>query len=365
MLPRSFSIESKPRLPTSGRRQSPYALASRISYFLTGSMPDEELLAAAEDESLLDEVIVEAQVRRLLQTDRARARVREFHDQWLGLARLDSIARDGVQGTFYDSLRESLHRYLDRVFWSDESSLLMLYSSSRLDVNAELSALYAPADDAPSEGDGWSTLDRPDERHGLLTHPTLLSLFAHPDQSAPVKRGVFVREAILCDDVAAPPPTVNNIPPDPDPNLTTRERFAVHTEDAVCAECHALIDPIGFGFEAYDQLGRYRTEENSIPVDASGALLGFKEESLNGPLDGAGEMSTMIAESRTALSCLAENWLTFALGRGITEGDRADIERAVDHSVDFGSSLQELVVALCKSDVFLTRAPHDLDGREN
>jgi hypothetical protein len=247
---------------------------------------------------------------------------------------------------------------MDSIFWSDASSLTDLYSSSVIYIDERLASTY---DQQPPDAK-WLAVSVPEQRAGLLTQPALLSLLAHPDQSAPVKRGVFIRETILCQEVEPPPPTVSNVPPDPDPTLTTRQRFAVHTEDAVCAECHSLIDPLGFAFEAYDQLGRYRTEENGIAVDESGALLGFPEEALNTPVNTAVELAARVAESDTALSCLAEKWLTFALGRGVGADDQPALTQAIQHAQQFGGSMQELLVALALSDVFLKRAAHDLDG---
>lgn len=336
----------------------PYELASRLSYFLTGSMPDELLLNAAQSGALLDRVELESQARRLMHTAHARGRVREFHAQWLALDRLAGIARDGSPADLNAALLESVQLFLDEVFWSETSSVHDLYAAPQLFLNATLAPLYAGGV-AVSD---WTRLEVPNERAGLLLQPALLALLAHPDQSAPVKRGVFVRDAILCDPVAAPPPTVNNTPPDPDPAMTTRERFAVHTADVTCAKCHTLIDPLGFGFEAYDQLGRYRTVENGLSVDDSGALVDVDEVSLNGAFDSARELALRVAGSQTALECLGQQWFTFALGRSFSLGDRPSLEQAVDQARAAGGSLQELLVALTTTDAFQWRAPHDLDG---
>jgi hypothetical protein len=284
--------------------------------------------------------------------------VREFHAQWLNLDRLAGIARDGAPTGFNSSLVESIQLYLDEVFWSESSSVELLYSSPRLFVDATLSGLYT----SPPPVAGWVGIEEPTLRAGLLTQPALLALLSHPDQSAPVKRGVFVRDAILCQPVDAPPPTVNNTPPDPDPLLTTRERFFVHTADVTCSKCHSVIDPLGFGFEAYDQMGRYRAQENGLPVDDSGALAELDETTLNGPFDGALELSARLATSDTVLNCLAEKWFMFALGRRASAGDHPSLEHAVEHARAEGGSLRELLVALTTSDAFLYRASHDLDG---
>jgi hypothetical protein len=199
-------------------------------------------------------------------------------------------------------------------------------------------------------------------RHGLLTQPGILALFSHADQSSPIQRGVFVRENILCEDVEPPPPTVDNNPPDPDPDLTTRERFAVHTETPACARCHQLIDPIGFGFEAYDHLGRFREDENGLPIDTSGELVDLPEEDLQGTFDGAAELSEKIATSDTVVTCLARKWFTFAMGRSHTEEDDCSIDQAVKQALSVDGDMQELLIALCASDAFRYRSATESDG---
>jgi hypothetical protein len=201
-----------------------------------------------------------------------------------------------------------------------------------------------------------------DNRNGLLTQPGIMALFSHADKSSPIQRGVFVRESILFEEVEPPPPTVDNNPPDPDPNLTTRERFAIHTESPQCARCHDLIDPLGFGFESYDHLGRYRSEENGLPVDTSGSIVEVEEDSLEGDFDGAAELSARLAGSETILTCLARKWFTFAMGRGHTARDDCSIDRAVEMSSAADGDLHELLVALTTSDAFRFRAAHESDG---
>jgi hypothetical protein len=154
---------------------------------------------------------------------------------------------------------------------------------------------------------------------------------------------------------------VDNNPPDPDPNLTTRERFAVHTESPVCANCHRLIDPLGFGLENYDHLGRFRAEENGLPVDASGEIVEVAEDEIEGPFSTPGEMADRIAQSDTVLSCLARKWFTFAMGRAHNEGDRCSIDDAVATAAVQDGNLQELLIALTASPAFRHRPRHESD----
>ncbi len=333
----------------------PYELAARLSFFLWGSVPDEELLAAADRNELSTPEQVATQAKRLLTDERARTRVREFHSQWLGLDRFETIARDGVDAATMDSWQRSLLAFLDDVFWAKGGGVEDLFTSRKVFVDENLAALYGVSTEA--SGDELALVTLESERRGLLTQPALLALLAHPDQSSPIQRGVFVRERLLCAPVPAPPPSVNNTPPDPDPSLTTRERFAVHTEDADCAVCHRLIDPLGFGFEAFDELGRYRSHENGSAVDTSGDLVGAPDPALNGPFDGAGELSSRFARSQVVLECLTRNWYRFALGRKEEASDACHIQSAARESRVRGGSLEELLVAMTQSQSFRSRPP--------
>lgn len=331
-----------------------YELASRLSFFFWGSTPDEELLDAADENRLKTDTQIEAQARRLLADDRAKARVTEFHARWLHLGRFETVARTGTDAAIKEAWKRSLLAFVDDVFWSEGGTVRDLFESDRVFLNDTLAPLYGMEDEVTGSAMQPFELER--ERSGLLTQPGLMAMLAHPDQSSPIARGVFVRERILCNPVPPPPPSVDNSPPDPDPSLTTRERFAVHTEKAECATCHRMIDPIGFGFEEFDQLGRYRAEENGAPVDASGALVSIRgDETLTGEFVGAAEMAERIADSRLAAECLVKSWHQFAMGRGTDKADDCTIQSITQSVLAEGGSLEELLVALAKSQTFRSR----------
>lgn len=334
-----------------------YELASRLSYFLWNSMPDEELFRAAEAHELSTPAQVEAQARRMLAEPKARAMVSDFHAQWLDMARFDGIARDDAnlpdldQQELADAWKESLLTYIDFVYWNSSGTLQELFTSDLIFVNPELAGIYGVA--APS--DSFAAVAQPGQRAGLLTQPALMALLSHADQSSPIQRGVFVRAQILCDPPDPPPPTVNNNPPDPDPGLTTRERFAVHTANAVCAQCHQLIDPLGFGFENYDHFGRFRSDENQLPVDASGAVVESPDPSIDGPFATPFELVSRLGSSEAVLNCLTTHWYRFAMGRVETESDLCSLDQAKAKFVSTGGDLRELLVGLALTDAFLYR----------
>ena len=332
----------------------PYQLASRLSYFLLGSMPDDALFAAADAGKLLSASEIETQARRLLETPRARLMVRDFNGQWLGLSGLAGLARNPPDATtdvkgIGDDYRESLLQFLDHAYW-DKGDLSSLFLSPDIYVNSRLAGVFGV--NAPASG--YAVVSGVPGEVGLLTQPALLSMLAHSDQSGPVQRGVFVRQQILCNPVPPPPANFNPVAPDPDPSLTTRERFAVHTQNTACAGCHKLIDGTGFGFENYDQLGRYRTQENGLPVDASGEMIGMGD-GLDGTFNGAEELSKRIAASPRAQNCLATNWFRYAMGRVETEADGCSVIDVQKKFVASGGQFKELLVALTQTDAFRYR----------
>jgi hypothetical protein len=332
-----------------------YQLAARLSYFLTGSMPDPQLFAVADANALSSTAEIETQARRLLETSRARAMVRDFNQQWLQLDQLAGLARNPPQGIadvkgIGADYRESLQQFLDQAFW-ERGTLQSLFLSPVTFVNTRLGSVLGLA--APASGFG-SVSEAPGSV-GLLSQPGLMAMLAHADQSGPIQRGVFVRQRLLCLEVPPPPPGLNPVPPDPDPKLTTRERFRVHTASTSCSGCHKLIDGAGFGFENYDELGRYRTQENGLAVDASGEMLLTGEAAVDGPYNGVLELSNRLALSPRVERCLATNWYRYAMGRVETEADGCSLREVEQKFSASGGQFKELLVAVTLSEAFRYR----------
>jgi hypothetical protein len=350
-----YRVDSRraPTAETGALPLAPYELASRLSYFLTGSMPDAQLFAAAEANQLQTDAEVETQTRRMLELPRARAVVREFHHQWLELDALPSIAREATDlvadtSLFGKDWLASLDRFVDHVYW-ESGNVAALFDSKRVYLNGRLGALYG----ASVTGEDFVSVEQP-ERAGIVTQPGLLALLAHGDQSAPVLRGVFVLKRMMCVNVPAPPPSVNNTPPDPNPNSTTRERFRVHTESPDCAGCHRMIDGVGFGFEGFDQLGRYRSLENGLPVDTKGEVLAG-DPALDGAFNGTLELASRLAQSARVRDCMAASWYRFALGRLESEADQCSLNEVKSHFAKASGDLRELLVSITKSVAFRYR----------
>lgn len=356
-LYRVDALTEAPTVETGAVALAPYELASRLSYFLVGSMPDDELFTAASKSQLVSDDQIAAQARRLLATPRAREMVREFHHQWLKLDALPSLTRlasdlGSMPVTVGADYVASLDRFIDHVYW-DVGNLSALLTSKTVFISPALAPLLG-VNAASAE---WAAVELPD-RAGILTQPGLLALLAHADQSAPVLRGVFVRQRLLCLDVPPPPPAANTTPPDPDPNATTRERFRQHTASPECSGCHRLFDGLGFGLEGYDQLGRYRTTENGLPLDTSGEVYGTGVEGLDGNFAGAAELSARLAGSQAVRDCMATTWYRYAVGRQLTESDACSLEQTRAAFADAAGDLRELMVAITLSDGFRYRAPN-------
>jgi hypothetical protein len=192
----------------------------------------------------------------------------------------------------------------------------------------------------------------PSERAGLLTQASLLTRTAHTDGSSPTRRGKFVREALMCQPPPPPPPGVDTTPPPRTPNQTRRELYAQHATNPVCAACHLMTDPVGFGFENYDAIGRYQLMDGGKPVDAAGEIIG--SEDLDGAFVGAVALAKKLAASNSVRTCMARHWFEFALGRTAVDGDQTSIKAAFD-AFSPGGDLRSLMVALTKTDSFLTR----------
>jgi hypothetical protein len=354
-----YRVELQPEVPAPGDVVvvEGHEMASRLSYFLTASMPDDELLAAADAGTLATAEGIEAQARRLLETDAGRQAVREFHRQWLRLSALPGVSKDPAlfptldHATAGEGWKQSVEAFAEYVFFDGDGTLATLLESDAVFLTPALAAEYGAG--APDPVTGAYTL--PGEHAGLLTQPGLMALLSFPDQSSPIARGVFVRERLLCQHLPAPPNNVVIEPPDPDPNATTRERFAQHTEDPSCAGCHALIDPLGFGFEHYDAIGNYRAVENGLAVDARGELTAIEDAEAGGAFDGAQQLAGMLAASDDFSDCVVHQWTTFALGREPTEADECSVAHVRQSLTDSGGDLREMLVAITTSDAFRHR----------
>ena len=332
-----------------------YSLASRLSFYLWESMPDDALFDAAEDGSLADRDALRDHAERLLADARAAKTLERFHLQWLDVDSMTDVAKDPeLFPAFDDELRTAMKRdvadFARYVILEGDGSLQTLISGSfTLTEDPDLLAIYGvERDEGLSSGEPLE-LD-PQQRAGILTLPAVLAKAAHAAQSSPVHRGVVIRENLLCQNLPPPPDDVDDTPPDPDPNATTREQFAEHTENPTCAGCHVLIDGLGFGLEHYDAVGAFRTHDGNLPVDASGEIAGTSD--INGPFVGAVELADRLAESRDVRACVSAQWLQFGLGRELGDEDACSNDGVYAAFEDSDYDLPSLIVSVVLSDAF-------------
>jgi hypothetical protein len=356
----SFLYHLEPTLPAAGEAVAPlddWEVASRLSYFLWHTMPDEELFAAAAAGELTATTGLMAQAERMLDDPRAADAIGSFHVQWVGVSELELEDKDlDLFPSFTPALRTAMlaetRAFADHVIRRGDGTLDTLLTASYSLLQGPLFEVYGVT--APPGHDPLEPIDLPPgQRAGLLTLPSVLSAHAHANQTSPVHRGVMVRENLMCQDLPPPPPDVDNAPPDPDPNATTRERFAEHTADPACSACHRLIDGIGFGFEHYDAIGRYIDQESGKPIDATGQILG--SDDIDGPFDGVPELAAKLASSAQVRECAALQWLRFSLGRQERDADECSTQAAIAAFEDSGFNIRQLLLAIVGTDAFRHR----------
>jgi len=333
---------------------SPYETASRLSYYLWSSMPDTALFAAADAGKLATAADLEAQAERMLADPKAKAGVLSFFQQWLELEKLNGIDKSKTvlanwKVNIRKFLRPEAEAFVNHVMWEADAKLTSMFTAPYGFVNSALAPLYGVPD--PGMGDTLvkTPLD-PTQRAGMLTSLTTLSIRSYLDATSPVHRGLYVRERLMCQPMPSPPPGVDVTLPPLDPKMTTRERFAKHSSDPYCGGCHALMDPIGLGFESYDAVGRFRTKEAGKDLDDTGSIVGSSD--LDGAFKGAIALSEKLSKSVQARDCFAGQWLEYASG-----GPTTDLGCAVSQlgGVLAGGDIKKLIVAVAKSEPFRFR----------
>jgi hypothetical protein len=334
---------------------SGWEVASRLSYLMWASMPDDELLNAAADGALQTPEQIEAQARRMLNDPRAREAVTRFFIQWLEVEGIRDVIKDTQQyPEFDDGLRESMLRetelFIEDVIWSDDPSLDALLTAPYTYVDRDLASFYGIEG---VDSDGFVKVALPNTRAGgILGQGSLLASHASPSQSSPVLRGKFVRTRVLCQEVPDPPAELNVAAPDPEPGLTTRELYKEHTQDDFCAGCHQLMDPIGFGFEHFDAAGLYRAEEQGKPIDSSGEFVGTD---VDGEFDGVEELAMLLSSSDEVRSCVAKQWFRYGFNRLESEENVCTVQAMTEALAASNNDLRELLIALTRTDAFRYR----------
>lgn len=319
----------------------PYAAASRLSFTLWSSMPDDALLAAAASGELNTAAGVEKHARRMMDDERTKDNLDEFTSQWLRFDRVLGTAKDRRRYPKFNreaaiAMTEEARRFVRDLAWSDRN-FMDLFSDPHGYVNADLAAIY----DVPAPAKEYDRVpfDAKSERAGLLGQALFLASTAKPDDTSPTARGLFVREQLLCQHVPPPPAGVDtNLPVQSEAKpLTNKERLGIHLSSPACASCHTLIDPIGFGFEKFDAIGGRREmarvlfpskKENEkpktveLPLDTEGYVAGLGSARFTSPR----QLGEILAKSGTCQECLVKQLFRFTAGRLETPADRPVIQ---------------------------------------
>jgi len=333
-----------------GERQlDGYEMATRLSLMIVGHTPDAELLAAAEAGELDTEAGVRAMATQLLDRPESTAVVRNFFGEYLHVRDLPTKGKATELFPLWSQqlavgMVEETMRVVDDVFEGNDS-VLELLTADYTWVNDDLAALYGV--EATGE---WHTVTLPGDqnRMGVLTQAAWLSQESHPNVNSPTRRGLFVAEQMLCQEVPLPPPRANPQPVVPDPGVTLREALSQHVEDPACYACHQFMDPIGFAFENYDPIGGYRTTDNGFPVDATGAVDGL------GDFANAAELSGLLAADPRVPRCLVNKVYTQGLG-WVPEVEQVPALDAVNLAYgDGGHTMRRLMIELVASPIFRT-----------
>ncbi len=331
---------------------SPYEMAASLSFLLTGGPPDDELLRVAQSGELASSEQRRMQAERLLQKPEGRRTAVRLVKEWLGIDRIVATSKDSTVYPEFQGLQASMAQ-------ETEDFVLATLDSSRGSLDDLLGATWtvANADLATMYGAGGQGRVQVPGRPGLLNRAAFLSVFAHAHESAPVLRGTGVIRRILCGEMELPTDlTLELVPPVPDPTLTTRERFAIHSQDPGCAKCHRTIDPLGFSFEQFDGMGKHRQmEHGTLPIDSTATVAIGAD--FDGSYASSSDLALAISQSAEARTCFARQVLRAGAGesQNIKKSEDAFVASLEKLSAEDQRSLVSLLVSLAGSDIMIYR----------
>lgn len=351
-----FRIERDPRPDKDGGRRQldDFELATRVSYFLWSSMPDDELFRLAEQQALRKDGNLEKQIRRMLRDTKARALTDNFAGQWLQLRNLKNAAPDpGTYPAFDEPLRTAMIKEAELFFEAvvrEDRSVLDFLDGRFTFVNERLAKHYG----IPGvRGDGFRRIELTDGRRGgVLTMASVLTLTSNPTRTSPVKRGKWILENILGTPPPPPPPDVPELSEDKAviQSGSLRQRLELHRAKPDCAVCHSKMDPLGLAFENYDGIGGWRDKDGKFAIDPSGELPGGQV------FKGPEELKKVLKGRQDDFCrCLSEKMLTYALGRGLEYYDKCAVDDLAQSAAKDGYRLSALVLAVVHSEPFQYR----------
>lgn len=333
-----------------------FEVATELSYLIWGTTPDDELLTQAASGGLDTPEGIQAQASRLLNDERALTGYTRFVDQWLGLTQLATVQKDPatypeLDGSIRAALAQETRAFIRYVLEEKDGRLDELLTAPYSFLSPDLASYYGVAH--PS-GSGFAQVEFPDGQHaGLLTQGSVLVTHSMANSSSPIHRGKLVRERLLCQELSPPPPNIVVEVPPVDPSASNRERFSVHSANEPCKSCHRLIDPIGFGFEHFDGIGRYQSEDRGFPIDTTGEILAT--DNTDTTFEGVPELGAILADSPDVQSCIALQWYRWGYAQEETDETTCTAEAFADRFAANELRLPELILALVEASHFRTR----------
>jgi hypothetical protein len=335
-----------------------WVMASRLSYFFLNSMPDAALFTAAEAGQLTSAAQVGQQATRLMADPRFAGTVGAFHREWLELDEIQSAEKDPMLFPLWNAdvkaaLDEQTRRFVDHAIREGDGRLETLLKGNFAFMNAPLYELYGLPKPAGATGTSWQKVELDaKQRAGIMTQAGVLAGLAHENRTSFILRGKLIREAVLCTDVPSPPPGVDASETNVPPNATAKQRSEMHRKDPSCAGCHALFDPLGFGFESFDAIGRYRTKDAAgLAVDTAVEISGTK--GLDGKLADGVELMAKLANADEVRECVTRQWMRFGLGRIEDDSsDRGSLDAALKSMKASNGKIADLLVTLAEADAF-------------
>lgn len=348
-----FKVEMDPAEDELVRSLDDFEIATRLSYFLWSSMPDEELYRLARDGELQKESVLVDQIRRMLADPKSEALVENFAGQWLQLRRLADVQPDPDTYAGFDeglkvSMRGETEAFFRAVMQENRSVLDFLVADFSF-IDQRLADHYG----LPKvEGEGFQRVKLPDSRRGVLTHGSILLITSNPTRTSPVKRGKWIMENFLGESPPPPPDGVQELEEQPELLGSLRERMEQHRENPACGVCHRTMDVLGFGLENFDGTGAWRDQDGRHSIDPSGSLPGGLD------FETSGELMQILAENKQEdfCRCLTEKMLTYALGRGLQTYDRCTVDSVLDQMEQDDFRFVSMIQGIVLSEPFLNRA---------
>jgi hypothetical protein len=327
-------------------RLTSFEAASRLSYLVWGSMPDDELLDRAEALQLGTSDDIAQEVSRMFDSAKAKTGMLRFHREWLKVSKLDTVlkrAEDGFDDATRNAIKESFDRFVWDTLFVNNGSATDLLTSTTFPANTRVAELLGAS---PVAAGKWENVDvTSTKRAGILGHPSFLAAHAYAGYPSPVLRGVFVMGSILCAPPSPPPADVDVTPPasgEEDPAgevVTNRDHYNEATKEDRCQGCHSIINGIGFGFENFDTMGRYRDTDNGQPVDASGSVLGITYQN-------EVELASGIAGTDMFRACVVDKWMNYALGGSPLAQDKCFRDDVTKVFAEHDYKVKDLVIAI-------------------